>query len=198
MFGSFLPSLWSSINHSLLGSRSRHCYAIILLLVFHFSGNRFLQRGEPRLKLPLRLDKAKMSAGLFSPSLRRSGSAPSFPPQSRCPIRPLDLSWKIAVNRYPVKAGHAQKGRYWERYVNSCENCDPLTTWTRPSSAMPQRGARANYPACQVRTHEKPAFPRVETSPAGLLSGRTPSASDKETLPWVTLVSCLSPAQFSA
>src|SRR5712671_1912618 len=28
MFGSFLPSLWSSINHSLLGSRSRHCYAI--------------------------------------------------------------------------------------------------------------------------------------------------------------------------
>src|SRR5947207_922182 len=29
MFGSFLPSLRSSINHSLLGSRSRHCYAII-------------------------------------------------------------------------------------------------------------------------------------------------------------------------
>src|ERR1700722_9035455 len=29
MFGSFLPSLWSSINHSLLGSRSRHCYAIM-------------------------------------------------------------------------------------------------------------------------------------------------------------------------
>jgi diamine N-acetyltransferase len=28
MFGSFLPSLRSSINHSLLGSRSRHCYAI--------------------------------------------------------------------------------------------------------------------------------------------------------------------------
>jgi len=28
MFGSFLPSLWSSNNHSLLGSRSRHCYAI--------------------------------------------------------------------------------------------------------------------------------------------------------------------------
>jgi len=28
MFGSFLPSLWSSSNHSLLGSRSRHCYAI--------------------------------------------------------------------------------------------------------------------------------------------------------------------------
>src|SRR3979490_2622604 len=32
MFGSFLPSLWSSINHSLLGSRSRHCYAIKLRL----------------------------------------------------------------------------------------------------------------------------------------------------------------------
>jgi len=28
LFGSFLPSLWSSNNHSLLGSRSRHCYAI--------------------------------------------------------------------------------------------------------------------------------------------------------------------------
>src|ERR1700719_1947024 len=28
MFGSFLPNLRSSINHSLLGSRSRHCYAI--------------------------------------------------------------------------------------------------------------------------------------------------------------------------
>jgi hypothetical protein len=28
MFGSFLPSLRSSNNHSLLGSRSRHCYAI--------------------------------------------------------------------------------------------------------------------------------------------------------------------------
>src|SRR5467141_2223780 len=28
MFGSFLPSLWSSSNQSLLGSRSRHCYAI--------------------------------------------------------------------------------------------------------------------------------------------------------------------------
>jgi len=28
MFGSFLPSLWSLNNHSLLGSRSRHCYAI--------------------------------------------------------------------------------------------------------------------------------------------------------------------------
>src|SRR6478736_3141692 len=28
MFGSFLPSLWSLSNHSLLGSRSRHCYAI--------------------------------------------------------------------------------------------------------------------------------------------------------------------------
>jgi hypothetical protein len=28
LFGSFLPSLWSSSNHSLLGSRSRHCYAI--------------------------------------------------------------------------------------------------------------------------------------------------------------------------
>src|SRR6266404_7993505 len=28
MFGSFLPGLWSSSNHSLLGSRSRHCYAI--------------------------------------------------------------------------------------------------------------------------------------------------------------------------
>src|SRR6266478_5019176 len=32
MFGSFLPSLWSSINHSLLGSRSRHCYEIIWVL----------------------------------------------------------------------------------------------------------------------------------------------------------------------
>jgi len=32
MFGSFLPSLRSSINHSLLGSRSRHCYAIKSLL----------------------------------------------------------------------------------------------------------------------------------------------------------------------
>jgi hypothetical protein len=30
MFGSFLPSLWSLNNHSLLGSRSRHCYAIKL------------------------------------------------------------------------------------------------------------------------------------------------------------------------
>src|SRR5258708_590761 len=28
MFGSFLPSLRSSNSHSLLGSRSRHCYAI--------------------------------------------------------------------------------------------------------------------------------------------------------------------------
>src|ERR1700731_1172986 len=28
MFGSFLPSLRSLSNHSLLGSRSRHCYAI--------------------------------------------------------------------------------------------------------------------------------------------------------------------------
>jgi hypothetical protein len=28
MFGSFLPSLWSLSNHSLLGSRSRHCYEI--------------------------------------------------------------------------------------------------------------------------------------------------------------------------
>src|ERR1700720_4435029 len=28
MFGSFLPSLWSLHNHSLLGSRSQHCYAI--------------------------------------------------------------------------------------------------------------------------------------------------------------------------
>src|ERR1700704_218459 len=28
MFGSSLPSLRSSINHSLLGSRSRHCYGI--------------------------------------------------------------------------------------------------------------------------------------------------------------------------
>jgi excisionase family DNA binding protein len=28
MFGSFLPSLWSLSNQSLLGSRSRHCYAI--------------------------------------------------------------------------------------------------------------------------------------------------------------------------
>src|SRR6266850_4300041 len=33
MFGSFLPSLRSSINHSLLGSRSRHCYAIKWVLV---------------------------------------------------------------------------------------------------------------------------------------------------------------------
>src|ERR1700693_3277776 len=29
MFGSFLPSLRSLSNHSLLGSRSRHCYAIM-------------------------------------------------------------------------------------------------------------------------------------------------------------------------
>src|ERR1700751_1559011 len=28
MFGSFLPSLWSLSNQSLLGSRSRHSYAI--------------------------------------------------------------------------------------------------------------------------------------------------------------------------
>ncbi len=28
MFGSFLQSLWSLSNHILLGSRSRHCYAI--------------------------------------------------------------------------------------------------------------------------------------------------------------------------
>jgi hypothetical protein len=28
LFGSFLPSLWSLSNQSLLGSRSRHCYAI--------------------------------------------------------------------------------------------------------------------------------------------------------------------------
>jgi len=28
MFGSFLPSLWSLNNHSLLGSRSRHCDAV--------------------------------------------------------------------------------------------------------------------------------------------------------------------------
>src|SRR5262249_48289409 len=32
MFGSFLPSLWSSCNQSLLGSRSRHCYAIMWVL----------------------------------------------------------------------------------------------------------------------------------------------------------------------
>ena len=31
MFGSFLPSLWSSDNQSLLGSRSRHSYAIKFL-----------------------------------------------------------------------------------------------------------------------------------------------------------------------
>src|SRR5258708_20492981 len=31
MFGSFLPSLRSSNSHSLLGSRSRHCYAIKLV-----------------------------------------------------------------------------------------------------------------------------------------------------------------------
>src|SRR5215472_14488508 len=31
MSGSFLPSLWSSNSHSLLGSRSRHCYAIKLI-----------------------------------------------------------------------------------------------------------------------------------------------------------------------
>src|ERR1700676_2710834 len=28
LFGSFLPSLWSLHNRSLLGSRSQHCYAI--------------------------------------------------------------------------------------------------------------------------------------------------------------------------
>src|ERR1700735_4837090 len=31
MSGSFLPSLWSSTNHSLLGSRSRRCYANMCL-----------------------------------------------------------------------------------------------------------------------------------------------------------------------
>ena len=39
LFGSFLPSLWSSINHSLLGSRSRHCYAIKWISA-KFNGSR--------------------------------------------------------------------------------------------------------------------------------------------------------------
>src|SRR6201984_3261119 len=38
MFGSFLPSLRSSSNHSLLGSRSRHCYAITLKGYLALSG----------------------------------------------------------------------------------------------------------------------------------------------------------------
>src|SRR6267142_4289553 len=37
MFGSFLPSLWSLNNHSLLGSRSRHCYAIMWICGLHLS-----------------------------------------------------------------------------------------------------------------------------------------------------------------
>jgi hypothetical protein len=37
-----LPNLWSSTNHSLLGSRSRHCYAIIEDRA-DFSGNRVSQ-----------------------------------------------------------------------------------------------------------------------------------------------------------
>jgi hypothetical protein len=36
MFGSFLPSLRSLSNHSLLGSRSRHCYAIKGMLNYPF------------------------------------------------------------------------------------------------------------------------------------------------------------------
>src|ERR1700687_1066308 len=39
MFGSFLPSLWSLSNHSLLGSRSRHCYAIKWIPVRPLYGN---------------------------------------------------------------------------------------------------------------------------------------------------------------
>src|SRR6266404_7370920 len=38
MFGSFLPSLWSLSNQSLLGSRSRHCYAIKWIAPKHLSG----------------------------------------------------------------------------------------------------------------------------------------------------------------
>src|ERR1700746_2818327 len=41
LFGSFLPSLWSSSNQSLLGSRSRHCYAIKKLC---FRGFKFSEQ----------------------------------------------------------------------------------------------------------------------------------------------------------
>jgi hypothetical protein len=44
MFGSFLPSLWSLSNDSLLGSRSRHCYAI---KVKYWNGTRQVALSDP-------------------------------------------------------------------------------------------------------------------------------------------------------
>src|SRR5215469_16238412 len=49
MSGSFLPSLWSSNSHSLLGSRSRHCYAIKFKLARDLSGNPTHQVGRDGL-----------------------------------------------------------------------------------------------------------------------------------------------------
>src|ERR1700730_9080936 len=45
MFGSFLPSLRSSINHSLLGSRSRHCYAIMSVPGSVFPESELIRQG---------------------------------------------------------------------------------------------------------------------------------------------------------
>jgi hypothetical protein len=61
MFGSFLPSLRSSSNHSLLGSRSRHCYAIKSSTSPELVGG-LGKRKPPRL-FALRLIEKKQTLG---------------------------------------------------------------------------------------------------------------------------------------
>jgi hypothetical protein len=46
MFGSFLPSLRSSSNHSLLGSRSRHCYGYATKSLLAALGDKWTSKLE--------------------------------------------------------------------------------------------------------------------------------------------------------
>src|SRR5215469_10748410 len=98
MFGSFLPSLWSSCNQSVLGSRSRHCYAIKaiglepqiepwLTRFNHASLSRFRIR-ERRHDNKMNLEKEKVlrstrhglesAANIFAPSSRRGDFSLDF------------------------------------------------------------------------------------------------------------------------
>jgi hypothetical protein len=113
MFGSFLPSLWSLSNHSLLGSRSRHCYAIKWRKLSE-------NRGAVSLEEAITFGAVIKILGSFflRHSRRVWASARSSPgPCGVACVLVLLLSWPLCCRAYSVLAHEAIVDSAWDTNI---------------------------------------------------------------------------------
>jgi len=96
-----------------------------------------------------------------------------------CPSSPVialslyalqDLSWKTAIDRYPLEGRHARNGRHRDRYVNSCKSNDPRTIQCGLCRRCPQAGPEPDYLNLSSRDHEKLCFPESKRRQPGSYS----------------------------